>query len=132
MPFALSIDAVVEKCVAFRSEEKWEESYALSSEGIASVDFAKAAARTQWRLLEEHALASLWLGKKDEARIHFDRVLEYDLADEDIERTLSNLGYCPEPEKPFRIDWKKYWIGLLFAILTAFILIGPGLLKGCK
>ena len=91
-------EALVDLCELYGQNGRWTECYALSlvkaepSNDILFVDY-----RCPWRLLEQHALAAYYLGKKEEARSYFLRVAEFDLSPFDRQRTEKNLTYCETP-----------------------------------
>ena len=88
-------EALASLCGLLRDQKKWDESYRLSSkipEPPPDNLFINTSA--EWVILEEHALASYYLGKKDEAREYFQRVLEYPLSPGDRQRCLNNLTFC--------------------------------------
>ena len=111
-PSAPSPD-LLERLREYRSREQWTKSY---NESLPFIGPDATSDPERWRILEEHGLACYYLGKIDEARSAFDRALEFEMSDEDTERLLVNLGYCPEPEQHW-FSWKIYIRGLLVAAL---------------
>jgi len=88
-------EALNSLCRVLRLANRWEECYLLSSiahEPPAS-DVLFLDTNAEWLILEEHALAAWYLGKKEESHEYFLRVAEYDLPDNARERTNENLSY---------------------------------------
>ena len=95
------LEALVELCEQLRLHGKYQESYDLSLITPAlSGDTLFVHPHTVWRILEEHGLAALCLGKNDEAREYFLRVAEYDLPEAARARVEGSLGLCERSDEP--------------------------------
>ena len=89
------MEALSALCQLLRENGKNAEAYRLSLvEPKPTTDTHFASPRAGWRIFEEHALAAYFLEMFEEARRYFVRILEFDLNDEDRDRTLANIGYC--------------------------------------
>jgi glycosyltransferase involved in cell wall biosynthesis len=85
-------EALVSLCQILYSNKHYLESYNLSTvEPKQTEDIMLVDEQAIWRILEEHAIAAFYLGKKDEARKYCERILSFDLSPEDRKRMEKNL-----------------------------------------
>ncbi len=88
-------EALASLCSILGQNKRWQESYQLSARSVSPPgDALFVMPSAEWRVLEEHALAAFYLGKKEEAREYFQRVAQYDLDPTDKARIKTNLSYC--------------------------------------
>ncbi len=89
------IKALIALCTYFRNNQQYEEAYKLSLiPPVPSPNPTPDDPNSLWRLLEEHGLAAYYLGRFDEAREYFLRIMDSDPPAGDRARTLQNIGFC--------------------------------------
>jgi len=89
------LEALVDLCSLLFANKQYDLSYRLSNIDVKpSEDILFVDPRTLWRIVEEHGLAAYYLGKKEEAREYFERVLTFDITPADQARTEKNIQFC--------------------------------------
>ncbi len=89
-------EALASLCNLLGQNQRWEESYRISLvDPRPPKDTLFINTNAEWQILEEHAVAAYYIGKKDEARDYFLRVMtQYQLSPTDMERLNRNLSFC--------------------------------------
>jgi glycosyltransferase involved in cell wall biosynthesis len=86
-------EALLLLCLMLRQNNLWEQIYSLTSiEPKVSNDITFVDRNAHWHILEEHAVASIYLGKYAEALKCFRRVAELEIPNDARERTEKNIS----------------------------------------
>jgi glycosyltransferase involved in cell wall biosynthesis len=86
-------EALLLLCLLLRQNNLWEQIYSLTSiEPKVSNDITFVDRNAHWHILEEHAVASIYLGKYAEALKCFRRVAEFEIPNDARERTEKNIS----------------------------------------